>query len=50
VGFDPAAEHAGFGLPGMRERVAMVGGSLELTSAPGGGATVRAVIPIFAAS
>jgi signal transduction histidine kinase len=46
VGFDPGAGHRGFGLLGMRERVTMVGGSLELTSAPGGGATMHAVIPV----
>jgi signal transduction histidine kinase len=46
VGFEPEAEHAGFGVPGMHERVAMVGGSLELSSAPGAGATMRAVIPV----
>ncbi len=46
VGFDPGAEHTGFGLLGMRERVAMAGGAFELTSAPGAGATVRAVIPV----
>jgi signal transduction histidine kinase len=45
VGFDPSARHGGFGLLGMRERVAMVGGSFELTSAPGAGAAMRAVIP-----
>jgi signal transduction histidine kinase len=46
VGFDPGAGHRGFGLVGMRERVTMVGGSLELTSAPGAGATMHAVIPV----
>ena len=45
VGFDPGAAQPGFGVLGMRERVAMVGGSLELTSAPGTGTTMRAVIP-----
>jgi signal transduction histidine kinase len=45
VGFDPSAPHGGFGLLGMRERVAMVGGSFEVTSAPGAGAMMRAVIP-----
>ncbi len=46
VGFDTRARQPGFGLLGMRERVAMHGGSLELTSAPGAGATMRAVIPV----
>jgi signal transduction histidine kinase len=45
VGFEPGMRHGGFGLLGMRERVTMVGGRFELTSAPGAGATIRAVIP-----
>jgi signal transduction histidine kinase len=36
----------GLGLLGMRERVAHVGGALDFDSAPGGGATVRARIPV----
>jgi len=46
VGFDPKAPHEGFGILGMRERVAMAGGALEITSAPGTGVLVRAAIPI----
>jgi signal transduction histidine kinase len=46
VGFDPEAEHGGFGLIGMRERVAMSGGSLEVDSAPGAGTRLVAVIPL----
>lgn len=34
------------GLLGMRERVEMVGGSFDVTSAPGKGTTVRACIPL----
>jgi signal transduction histidine kinase len=51
-GFDAeAAAHApanghGLGLLGMRERVALVGGALDFDSAPGGGSTVRARIPV----
>ncbi len=45
VGFDPSAQHAGFGLLGMRERVMMAGGSLELSSSPGAGAEVKAMVP-----
>ncbi|MBE0576924.1 MAG: sensor histidine kinase [Desulfuromonadales bacterium] len=37
---------SGFGLLGMRERLAAVGGSLELSSKPGEKTTVRALIPI----
>ncbi len=44
-GFDPQGVEAGFGLIGMRERVALVDGTLDVTSQPGGGATVHAVIP-----
>jgi signal transduction histidine kinase len=36
----------GFGLAGMRERAELVGGELELTPAPGGGATVRLTVPL----
>ncbi|HEU0315728.1 MAG TPA: sensor histidine kinase, partial [Solirubrobacteraceae bacterium] len=34
-GFDPAAPNEGFGLMGMRERVALAGGRLDLDSGPG---------------
>jgi signal transduction histidine kinase len=40
-GFDPAAPTGGFGLAGMRERVAQVGGTLAVRAAPGAGTTVR---------
>jgi len=49
VGFDPAAtrgEASGLGLHGMGERVALLGGSLEIDSAPGKGTTVRASVPV----
>ena len=44
-GFDPHQTDSGFGLVGMRERVSLLGGDLKIVSAPGRGATVRAVIP-----
>jgi signal transduction histidine kinase len=44
-GFDPRADTDGFGLIGMRERVDLAGGTLELRSAPGEGTTVIAVLP-----
>jgi|SRR5579884_524639 len=44
-GFDPAVRSGGFGLVGMRERVELLGGHLEIDSAPGRGATVRASFP-----
>jgi signal transduction histidine kinase len=44
-GFDPNARTEGFGLIGMRERVALAGGTLELESAPGAGTTITAILP-----
>jgi signal transduction histidine kinase len=46
-GFDPARaeERHGMGLGLMRERVAELGGTFQLDSAPGEGATVRIVLP-----
>ena len=49
VGFDPSSSTDGFGLLGMRERVELFGGSLEIDSTVGGGTTVSAVIPVPAA-
>ena len=47
-GFDPAAidPKRGLGLSLMRERMALVGGSLEILSRPGIGATIRARVPL----
>jgi two-component system, NarL family, sensor histidine kinase DevS len=45
VGFDTAAATDGFGLIGMRERVTLAGGTLELKSAAGSGTTISAVLP-----
>jgi two-component system, NarL family, sensor histidine kinase DevS len=36
----------GFGVSGMRERAELVGGELELASAPGGGAVMRLTVPL----
>ena len=44
VGFDARAPAAGFGVPGMRERVTLVGGRLDLVSGPTG-TTVTALLP-----
>lgn len=45
-GFDPAAvQTSGFGLMGMRERVHLLDGTLQIESAPGDGTTVRATLP-----
>ena len=45
VGFDPGARAEGFGLVGMRERVTLVAGRLEIESGPGRGTTLRCRIP-----
>ena len=45
-GFDPAAQSDGYGFVDMRERLAFVGGSLDLQSTPDGGTTVTARIPV----
>lgn len=42
----PAATDGGHGLLGMRERAAMVGGTLSVGRSPGGGFLVEAVLPI----
>ena len=44
-GFDTEAEREGFGLDGMRERVELVGGELQIESKPGSGTRMMATIP-----
>jgi signal transduction histidine kinase len=47
VGFDPEAAASGrLGLLGMRERVALAGGTLEVESSSGSGTTVIARVPL----
>ncbi len=41
-----AKGRAPLGLRGMRERVEMLGGTLEVVSEPGSGTTVRAIVPL----
>jgi two-component system sensor histidine kinase UhpB len=44
-GFDPGQPRRGFGLLGIRERVASLGGRFTLTSAPGAGVSLEILIP-----
>lgn len=52
AGFDVSAARervlrgAGFGLVGMRERVQLFGGGIEVESAPGSGTTIRVHLPV----
>jgi PAS domain S-box-containing protein len=48
VGFDAATiSNKMIGVVGMRERAAVVGGSLDIEPTPGGGTTVRARVPLY---
>jgi signal transduction histidine kinase len=44
-GFDTSERARGFGLVGMRERVELAGGTLEIGSSPGAGTRVTATLP-----
>jgi len=46
IGFDPEAAPDGFGLPGRRDRLASVGGSLSVTSAAGEGTRLTAEVRV----
>ena len=46
VGFDPDVRAPGFGLVGMKERIALAGGKLEIDTSLGRGTTVRAEVPL----
>ncbi|MEO3748843.1 sensor histidine kinase [Plantactinospora sp. B5E13] len=50
AGTDPPSTVVGHGLPGMRERADSLGGTLDAGPAPTGGYTVRAWLPLPAAS
>lgn len=46
VGFEPSRQGTGgFGLPGMRERVERLGGTLRIESSPGAGTRVQVEVP-----
>ena len=45
-GFEPAAVERGFGLVGMRERAALVGGEVRVSSTPGACTAVPATDPV----
>jgi signal transduction histidine kinase len=47
-GFDPASCSGGLGLVGMRERVQLTGGRLEIRSRPGASTRVSARLPVEA--
>ncbi len=46
TGFDPAGPHAGSGLAHIRARVAELGGTVHIESAPGRGAAVTVRVPV----
>ena len=50
TGFDSTLTETGFGLPGMRDRLALVSGALELSTAPGGGTSLSVSLPIGVAA
>jgi two-component system, NarL family, sensor histidine kinase DevS len=49
VGFEPSLVREGFGLVGMRERAALVGGTFDVESTSGAGTTVTAEVPLITA-
>jgi len=46
AGFDPAGTSYGTGLQGMADRLDSIGGTLNVTSAPGSGTTVTGRVPV----
>lgn len=45
IGFDPSQRPSGSGLSGMRERLRLFEGVLEVHSTPGHGTRIRAIVP-----
>jgi signal transduction histidine kinase len=50
IGFDPDVATGGFGILGMRERLALADGDLSIRSEPGSGTTVTAKLPLASAA
>ena len=46
AGFDPAGSTGGRGLTGMRERIELLGGEIEVSSEPGEGTRISAQVPL----
>ena len=46
VGFEPSGDSGCYGLIGMRQRLARVGGALTVESTPGYGSTLNAAVPL----
>lgn len=46
TGFDPAAPHPGTGLTHIRDRVAELGGTMDIASEPGRGAALTVRVPV----
>jgi signal transduction histidine kinase len=46
TGFDPAAPHSGSGLTHIRDRVAELGGTVDIDSAPGNGTALTVRVPV----
>jgi len=49
-GFDPATVGSGGGLEGVGDRLAAIGGTFDLRTAPGAGTTISGTVPITVAS
>ena len=47
TGFTTGASTDGFGLLGMRERVALLDGHLEIDSGPGAGTSLNVTLPVL---